>query len=149
MVTKYNTGDKVYMPVIIESAVNKGDRVFYHVRAGGDRLERVVPEDEIKAENPATARDGVRVPVMIDDEALDTIVVRPGKQKEEKESAYVRIVPDMTELDEAMRKAEALAESLNQAMEIADSIADKDLSVRLSAILNDKTTELARITTEG
>lgn len=76
MVTKYNTGDKVYIPVIIESAVSKGDRVFYHVRAGGDRLESVVPEEMIKAENPTTTRDGVRVPIMIGSEKIDEVTVK-------------------------------------------------------------------------
>lgn len=76
MVTKYNTGDKVYIRVIIESAVSKGDRVFYHVRAGGDRLESLVPEAEIKAENPTTDRDGVQVPVMIGNEKIDELTVR-------------------------------------------------------------------------
>ena len=76
MVTRYNTGDKVYIPVIIESAVSKGDRVFYHVRAGGDRLESLVPEAEIKAENPTTDRDGVQVLVMIGNEKNDEAVVK-------------------------------------------------------------------------
>lgn len=76
MVTKYNTGDRVLIPMTIESAVSKDDKIFYNVIAHGERLEKVVPEDEIKLENPTTACDGVRVPIMIGSEKIDEVTVK-------------------------------------------------------------------------
>jgi len=76
MVTKYNTGDSVLVPVTIESAVSGGGKVFYHVIAQGEWLKKVFPEDEIKLENPTTACDGVRLPIMIGNEKIDEVIVK-------------------------------------------------------------------------
>ena len=64
-------------------------------------------------------------------------------------TVYVKIVPDESPvLDEAFAKAERLRDLMKEAMELASSIANMDLDLRLRAVFDDKSTELARITTE-
>lgn len=64
------------------------------------------------------------------------------------ETAYVRLIPDTKEIDEAIVKAKQLCDLMNQAMELADSITNTDLNVRLNAVFNGQATKLANITTE-
>lgn len=60
----------------------------------------------------------------------------------------VIIKVDKSEIDETIEKVRELCELLNRATELADSIAHKDLIIRLSAVSDGKTTELASIATE-
>ena len=60
----------------------------------------------------------------------------------------VLIKVDSSEVDESLDKARELCELLNRATELADSIAHKDLFMRISAVSDGKTAELASITTE-
>ena len=60
----------------------------------------------------------------------------------------IKIVPETNDLDQTIEKVEKLNGLLNEAMEIANSIASLNLDLRINAIINDKSTELARISTE-
>lgn len=60
----------------------------------------------------------------------------------------IKIKVDKSEIDDTLEKARELCELLNRATELADSIAHKNLSIRLRAVSDGETTELARITTE-
>lgn len=60
----------------------------------------------------------------------------------------IQIKIDKSEIDETLEKARELCELLNRATELADSIAHKDLFIRLSAVSDGDATELASITTE-
>ena len=65
------------------------------------------------------------------------------------EKAYIEIIPDASPaIDEVCAKAERLRDLMNEAMELASSIANMDLDSRIRAVFDDKATELARITTE-
>lgn len=55
---------------------------------------------------------------------------------------------DTSEIEAEVKKAEKLRDTLEKAIELADSIAHKDLLIRLSTIVDNKPAELARITTE-
>ena len=55
---------------------------------------------------------------------------------------------DTSELDEVIKKTEQIKEHMEKAMELANSIASMKLDVRVNAVINDKTAELARITAE-
>ena len=61
---------------------------------------------------------------------------------------YIKTVLDTSEIDELTIKTEKLVRLLNEAMELACSIANTELSVRISTESYDQTTELASITTE-
>lgn len=67
---------------------------------------------------------------------------------ESKEKVIVKIVTDTSELDDICAKAERLKIYLQEAMELAHSIASLDLNLRINAVIDDKSTELARVTTE-
>lgn len=60
----------------------------------------------------------------------------------------VTIKTDTSEMDEVTRKAERLKEIMNEAMELANSIAKIKLNIPISAILDGNATELARVTAE-
>lgn len=55
---------------------------------------------------------------------------------------------NMAKIDEAKIKIEHIRCLLKEAMDIAESIASLRLDLRINAIVNDKSTEFARITTE-
>lgn len=55
---------------------------------------------------------------------------------------------DTSELDEVIKKTEQIKKHMEKAMELANSIASMNLDVRVNAVINDKTAELARITAE-
>lgn len=57
-------------------------------------------------------------------------------------------VEGKSNLDEVAAKAEQLAEHLEKAIELANSIASMNLDLRINTVVDDKTTELARITAE-
>ena len=65
-----------------------------------------------------------------------------------KEKVIVKIVTDTSELDDICAKAERLKSCLQEAMELADSIASLDLDLRINAVIDGKSTELARVTAE-
>ena len=67
---------------------------------------------------------------------------------ESKEKVAVKIVTDTSELDEACAKAERLKNCLQEAMELAHSIASLDLDLRINAVIDGKSAELARVTAE-
>lgn len=62
--------------------------------------------------------------------------------------AYVKLIPDTSEVDEAMEKAKRITDLINEAMKLADSIAKKDLNLRIVTELNGESAVLARIATE-
>ncbi|MBP3753586.1 MAG: hypothetical protein J6I66_01870 [Lachnospiraceae bacterium] len=62
--------------------------------------------------------------------------------------AYVGLIPDTSEVDEAMEKAERITDLINEAMKLADSIANTKLNIRISSEFDGNATELACITTE-
>ena len=55
---------------------------------------------------------------------------------ESKEKVVVKIVTDTSELDEACAKAERLKNCLQEAMELAHSIASLDLDLRINAVID-------------
>lgn len=65
-----------------------------------------------------------------------------------KDEITVKVTADTSELDQITEKAERFCKLMNEAMEIADSIAHANLNIRLSTIVDDSATELASITTE-
>ena len=65
----------------------------------------------------------------------------------EAKRVYVKMIPDTSEIDEVLEKAQKLTEYLEKAMELSNSIANSDLNIRISTEINDKSTELASITT--
>ena len=65
-----------------------------------------------------------------------------------KNKMVIKIVPETNDLDQTIGKVEKLNRLLNEAMEIANSIASLNLDLRINAVINDKSTELARISTE-
>ena len=67
---------------------------------------------------------------------------------ESKEKVVVKIVTDTFELDEVCAKVERLRGCLQEAMELAHSIASLDLDLRIKTVIDGKSTELARVTTE-
>ena len=72
-----------------------------------------------------------------------------GQEKMDgKEKVIVKIVTDTSELDDICAKAERLKSCLQEAMELAHSIASLDLDLRINAVIDDKSTELAHVTTE-
>ena len=72
-----------------------------------------------------------------------------GQEKMDgKEKVIVKIVTDTSELDDICAKAERLKSCLQEAMELSHSIASLDLDLRINAVIDDKSTELARIATE-
>ena len=60
----------------------------------------------------------------------------------------IKIKPDTSELDDAINKAKQLNDLLNEAMKLADSIANANLNIRISSEFDGNATELACITTE-
>ncbi len=64
-----------------------------------------------------------------------------------KQKVYVKVIPDTSEIDEVLAKAQKLTDYLEKAMELSNSIANSDLNIRISTEINDKSTELASITT--
>lgn len=65
-----------------------------------------------------------------------------------KETIGLKIETDTACLDQTIDKIKQMTQLLKEAMEIAKSIALIDLDLRINAVVNDKSTELARITTE-
>lgn len=65
-----------------------------------------------------------------------------------KDKISVKVIADTSELDQITEKAERFCKLMNEAMELADSIARTNLNIRLSTVSDGKPTELARITTE-
>lgn len=63
------------------------------------------------------------------------------------EKVIVQITPDTTGIDELTEKAKKLRDILEEAMELANSIANVELNIRFSAELKDSSAELASITT--
>ena len=59
----------------------------------------------------------------------------------------VQITPDTKCIDELTERAKKLRDMLEEAMELANSIANVDLNIRFSTELKDGSAELARITT--
>ena len=55
---------------------------------------------------------------------------------------------DTSALDEVTAKTERLVSYLKEAMELANSIASMDLDLRINAVFDDESTELACISTE-
>lgn len=49
MVTRYNTGDTIYVPVRVEAAMNYDGKIAYRVRIPGEKemLNEVVPEEYV------------------------------------------------------------------------------------------------------
>ncbi len=62
---------------------------------------------------------------------------------------HVKVTADMEAVEAEIKKAEQLRDILEQAMDLANSIAHKDLIIRLCTIVDGKPAELASITTEG
>lgn len=62
--------------------------------------------------------------------------------------AYVKLIPDTSEVDEAMEKAKRITDLINEAMKLSDSIANKDLNLRIVTELNGESAVLARIAAE-
>ena len=60
----------------------------------------------------------------------------------------IKLEPDTQSLDETIKQVQRMNNLLKEAMEIAQSIASLQLDLRINAIVNDKSTEFARITTE-
>ena len=58
----------------------------------------------------------------------------------------IRVSADTTDLDKVTEKAERLVDLLNEAMELANSIACTELNLRISTVIDDKPTEFACIT---
>ena len=61
---------------------------------------------------------------------------------------YIRLKPDLTELEATIQKIEKLKSMLDEAMDIAESIASLKLDLRINTVMDDESTEWARITTE-
>lgn len=60
----------------------------------------------------------------------------------------MKIETDTSQLDIAIKKAERLRNIMEEAMQLASSMANMDLELEINAVFNDTATELARITTE-
>lgn len=60
----------------------------------------------------------------------------------------MKLKTDIAQMDGVINKAEEFKKILTEAMEIAYSIASLNLDLQINAVVNDKPTELARITTE-
>lgn len=65
-----------------------------------------------------------------------------------KDKIVVKITADTSELDQITEKAERFYKLMNEAMELVNSIANTNLDIRLRTVSDDKSTELASITTE-
>lgn len=65
-----------------------------------------------------------------------------------KDKIVVKITADTSELDQITEKAERFCKLMNEAMELVNSIANTNLDIRLRTVSDDKSTELASITTE-
>ena len=65
-----------------------------------------------------------------------------------KDEITVKVAADTSELDQITEKAKRFCKLMNEAMELADSIAHTNLNIRLSTVVDDSATELASITTE-
>ena len=141
MVTKYNTGETVYIPVKIKSAAEynnyelngKDKKIFYSIVEDKDYIGAIsgdvlIPEDVI-----VKAQDAIGSRREIGEVGIAKINVKIG---------------DMSPVRDMLTKAKKINELMNEAMELADSIANTDLDLRVNAIFDGKATELARITTE-
>ena len=67
---------------------------------------------------------------------------------EQAKEVLIRVSADTTDLDKVTEKAEKLVDLLNEAMELANSIACAELNLRISTVIDGKSTEFACITTE-
>ncbi len=70
------------------------------------------------------------------------------RNMEMKDKKTIKIIVDTSELDQIIEKAERFSNLMNEATELADSIAHTDLNIRLSTVSNGNTAELASITTK-
>ena len=60
----------------------------------------------------------------------------------------IRLKPDTSEFDQIKNKIKHMDALLTEAMDIAQSIASLQLDLRINAVVNDKSIELAKIITE-
>lgn len=109
MITKYDTGDKVWVKGTVDNAMNKDGKVYYKIR----ECEELIPED----------------------------ICTSG-------SISLNLKTDAPNIDRAIEKIQHMRGLLKEAMDIADSIASLNLDLRINAVIDDKSTELARISTE-
>ena len=65
-----------------------------------------------------------------------------------KDRITLKATIDTTEIDTITEKAERFCKLMNEAMELANSIAEMKLNIPISTVVNDNSAELASITTE-
>ncbi len=66
--------------------------------------------------------------------------------EKEKNSLKIKVKADTKEIEEATEKVKELVRLLQEAKELLDSIASKELDIRISAEVDGDSTEWARIT---